>query len=400
MTTLVELTVQEIEDYINGLDLAAGSEAYRTMATMLLLSPEKFRRTVSALKQGLIGLSDIKVLPAVNDLLVEQLINGRLGDSDLAALAYKYRTEWVPAAVDLVALRTRAVASATSFMASKFFDYGTYVLRPQYDLVGADETKFRNYTEAYSGYIRAASGAVAKKAIQDFVDLHVIFKATNPGLVQVNDDDNPIYQIVTGLQTSAVFLEQPSNRNATQFSQSALFSWIIRGSFEFVSYGTFQAFLTEAYDAMALEYGGDPSTSGVPGAIEMYNTYPVVPVDDENFEREFAYAWLARVHLPRAYGSAVAANTAILDNEADIGRVLSYLRGARIAIRRFRAALTSDPRPADRSGQPTGLLLALTSAPALDPPIERLTNLFYRDPATGNEAPGSPIGLLLAITHV
>ena len=56
------LTDSQVSEYIAGLDLAQGSEAYRTLNAMLLLPKPSFAKAVSAIAQGLVDFAAMRAL--------------------------------------------------------------------------------------------------------------------------------------------------------------------------------------------------------------------------------------------------------------------------------------------------------------------------------------------------
>ena len=134
-STLTILTSSQVDTYLAGLNISSGSEAYRTLNSMLLLPSATFQTAISAIAQGLITFADVRALPAINQRLVESLIAGRLGSSDATTLSWKYQQEWLPASIDLGALRTAAIGSITTAIAARFVDRWGSIIRPSYDFL-------------------------------------------------------------------------------------------------------------------------------------------------------------------------------------------------------------------------------------------------------------------------
>ena len=350
------LTDSQVSEYIAGLDLAQGSEAYRTLNAMLLLPKPSFAKAVSAIAQGLVDFAAMRALPAMNERLVDALIASRLGDSDPDTLAWKYREQWLPASIDVGAMRTAAIGNAAAAIAAKFVDRWGGVIRPNYDFLKTDETKFHSYAEAYVGYMVIANGSVPVSRVKAFDALHAQYRTDHPELLHASDDLCPVLRLVDSMLTDAVFLErQTGGRKAYP-----LLDWIISASWRSVLPGNYNRFLTEiAYPAMATV--DDPDRTGRPGMELLSTMYEWPPIgNDGDPGWELDRARMSHIHFPTAYGEDVAAAKAV---DAIYVAYLEAARTAILAVHDFveremkGSALPYRAMP----GSPMGLLLCVTS---------------------------------------
>ena len=361
-TTLQLLTATQAANYLTALDLSPGTEAARTLNSLLLLPKAAFLPAVSALAQGLITFSDLRALPAMNDLLVGNLIAARLASDDAAALEWRYQTVWLPASIDLVGLRETAVGSVLTYLGARLTDAWGLVLRPRYDFLGADQTAYFTYAEAYNAYMVTANGPACAAPLLAFVAAHAAFRATFPALLQPTDAACPVLQGILALQSTAAFLEQPGGGKAP----SPLLDWVANGTYRDVAPGLYDAFFRDlAYPAMAASNPQDGELSGLPAAVSLAASGDWLPVGGSTYDRDLASARMARVYLPAAYGTRVLSPTALAAERATERALVGYLDAARTAVLGFRAALGL-AFPADAStvrvvpGTPVGLLLAIT----------------------------------------
>ena len=349
------LSDAQVSEYLNSLDLAEGSEAYRTLNSMLLLPQAAFARAVSAMAQGLIDLAAIRSLPAMNERLVDALIAARLGDSDPATLAWRYREQWLPASIDVPAMRTAAIGNAAEAIASKYVDKWGGVIRPDYDFLKTDETKFHAYAEAYVGYMVMANGTVPKAAVAAFNAAHAAFRAARPDLLAETDPGCPVYALVNSMLTDAVFLERQTGGRRP----NALLDWVVGGSWRGVLPGNYSRFMEKvAYPAMAASE--DPERSGFPACQELMSGTAWRPVDGADPGWDLDLARMARIYLPEAYGLDAS-------SERDLDQdIRAYLEAARLAILEVHAFVSREMGGSALPyravpGSPMGLLLSITS---------------------------------------
>jgi hypothetical protein len=358
MQTLDLLTASQASDYIISLDLKEGTEAYRVLNAMLLLPQDSFLQAISALAQGLITFADIRALAAMNARLMGDLIARKMESDDPALLEWQYRTQFVPASIDLAALKTAAVGSVLDYLAARSTDTYGQILRPRYDFLGADQTAYFTYAEAYRGYMMTANGINCRAEVIGFIAAHNLLRATYPALLQASDDQCPVLQAVLSLQTEATFLERPTGGKST----SALVDWILSGTYRDVAPTPFQQYMDKvAFPTMAAYHVLDDEESGMIGAQALYAATPWRPVDATTFEQDLVNARMARVYLPQAYGTRVV-STAQLEVEKRLeGMLIAYLDAARHHITAFREALLLK-FPVDAStvrtipGTPIGML--------------------------------------------
>jgi hypothetical protein len=391
---LVILSDIELENYISSLDLKQGTEEYRTLTSMLLLSPNIFSMALSAIYQGLINFSHIRSLPAVNDHLVEKLIISRLSSSDLLTLTYNYRTIWFPASVNVVNFKESIPFNITEYLKSKLNQFTQFVMTPEYDFLNIDETKYSSYKQAQAAYFTLIYINGASQYVEQFINYHNEFKLQNPDLVQVNDNDNPILLAVLSLLDKSVFLQRPDNTY-----NFPILHWLLSNEFEFISYNTFNKFLSDLYVIQAENEEDDPLHNGEAGATVMYMDNSILPINKDAPQFSFAYQQLASYYLPNAYGNLILSSEALQNEYLKINTLKSYLRYAREMILKFRASLTEDAITGHQAGSPIGLLLSLTYDSAYWIGIENLSTVFPTLPDDLKQVPGSPVGLLLTLTH-
>ena len=370
MTVLTELTPQQVSDYVAGLDLSPGTEAYTTLGVMLLLPAPTFARAVSALAGGLLTFADVRSLPAVNASLVESLIAGRLSDTDPGSLAYSYSRVWVPATIDAPRLGTEAMGSVPVYLAARLYDYWGSLVRPRYDFTGSDPTAFRSYAQALAAYLALVNGGEGAAAVAAFRAAHAALRAAYPDLLQPRDVDCPVLQAVESLLTSAYFLERPGGGRAP----NEILDFVAGATFRFVSPPTFKRFMESiAYPGMAAAAaaGGDPQRTGRDGAaaVAADPSNAWYPLPGAGIEWAFSRARMARVWLPGAYGHLVLGPAELQDGYARQEALVAYLDSAKRAVDGVRDAahLTNLAPPAGfqsgaaaGAGQSVGLLLAIT----------------------------------------
>ena len=354
------LTEVQAAEYVAGLDLATGSEAARTIGSMLLLPKSAFARGISALAQGLITLSAVRSLPAMNERLLDALIAQRMRDGDPAVTAWRYREEWLPASVDVHALRQSAVGSAKSSVAAKYIDRWGSVVRPRYDFLSTDESRYHTYSEAYVAYMVIAGGQETEAQLATFRAAHDRLKAERPYLLRVDDANCQLLALVESTRTEPLFLEQANGgRPARPF-----LDWLMSSSWRAVEPGNFTRFMDEvAYPAMAAS--DDPARTGLPGVVALRAASQWSPVSWPGGGWELDCARMGRLYLPAAYGGRACPVASIETDRADGGALASYLQAASDAVSAIHAIIAS--RMAEsaagkraRAGSPSGLLLALT----------------------------------------
>jgi hypothetical protein len=350
------LTDTQVSEFVAGLDLAEGSEAYRTLNAMMILPAPAFAKAVSGLAQGLYDFAAMRSLPAMNEKLVDALIASRLGEDDATTLAWRYRSEWLPASIDVDLMRRTAVGDAAAAISARFIDKWGTVIRPAYDFLKVDETKYHSYAEAYVGYMVISNAEIPTRAVATFAEKHAEIKTRVPILFPADDADAPVLALVRSLLTDAVFLErQTGGRKA-----NALLDWVLDASWRSVLPGNYSRFMNDvAYPAMVSSV--DPDRTGLPGAVLAPSLcpWPVVGSSaDPGWELDRAR--MARIHLPLAYGMDVSGQTEIAE------AAVEYLEAARLAVSTFHAyvaremAKTALPYRAV-PGSPMGLLLCITS---------------------------------------
>lgn len=347
------LTDTQVSEFVSGLNLAEGSEAFRTLNAMMILPPAAFSKAVSGIAQGLYDFAAMRSLPAMNEKLVDALIASRLGDSDATTLAWRYREEWLPASIDVEHMRRTAVGNAAAAIAARFVDRWGAVIRPNYDFLKVDETKFHTYAEAYVGYMVIANSDIPTRAVANFEAKHAELKERAPELFS---PETPILNLVRSMLTDAVFLERQTGGRKV----NALLDWVLSASWRTVLPGNYARFMADvAYPTMAAS--ADPDRTGLPGAsmIPSFCPWPNLGSGDDP-GWEFDRARMARVHLPLAYGMDVGDGTKVTEV------ALAYLDAAREAINTFHThvaremAKTALPYRAV-PGSPMGLLLCITS---------------------------------------
>ena len=353
---LQNLTETQAADYVASLDLAEGSEAQRTIGAMMLLPPAAFASPNTALAQGLITFANIRALPAMNERLLDAMIAARLGDNDESALVWRYREQWLPASILVGELRRSAIGSAKEAIAARFIDKWGGVIRPTYDFLKTDETKFHSYAEAYVGYMVIANGSVPTSRVRAFDAVHAQYRADHPELLHATDDLCPVRRLVDSMLTEAVFLErQTGGRKAYP-----LLDWVVGASWRSVLPGNYNRFLTEiAYPAMAT--ADDPDRTGRPGMELLSTMYEWSPIgNDGDPGWKLDRARMSHIHFPAAYGEDVAAAKAV------DAIYVAYLEAARTAILAVHDFVEREMKGSALPyravpGSPMGLLLCVTS---------------------------------------
>lgn len=331
------LTDREVSEYVASLDLSPGTEAYRTLQRLLLLSRSTFARAVSALAGGLLSFTALRALPAMNDRLVEELINTRLGTDDPDTLAWRYREEWLPASLDLPALRRAAIGQAGAYLARKFYDRWGTVIRPRYDFLKTDPTAYHTYAEAYSARMIIASLDEALEPIERFREAHTILRASFPELLQPIDTDCPILRLVESMLTQPIFLERPGGGGRIE---APLLEDVLCQLYLNVAPRDYDRFLREvAVPAMVEVAEDDASQNGAPGASALLAATPWEPLPETGLTWFLARLRMTRVHLPEAYGSLVSSPTQLAEDRARLAAILTYLDVARQAIIDFRSVI-------------------------------------------------------------
>jgi hypothetical protein len=330
------------------------------MNAMLLLPPASFAQAVSAIAQGLITMSDMRALPAMNAKLVEALIASRLASSDVTALAWRYRSEWLPASIDVIRLRTDSIGDAVASIAAKYTDKWGGIIRPAYDYTKTDETKYHSYGEAYAAYLVIANDPLCLAEADAFRATHAAFRAAHPDLLQATDALCPVLSLVNASVTTALFMERVNGGRAA----NALLDYVTSASWRRCLPGNFSRFMDEvAYPAMAAST--DPSRTGLPGTQAAFDATPWLPIAAPAPGWDMDKARMARIHLPAAYSGLVQGfNLAV--EQAQEAALVAYLDAARTALLNVHE-LISRKAAGDASlyragpGQPVGILLAITN---------------------------------------
>ena len=329
---LTLLSEAEIKDFVAGLDLGPGTEAARTLSALLLLPAETFARAISAIHGGLVTFQNVRALPAVNARLVDALINARLGETDAAVLAWRYREEWIPSSIDVAALRADAIGPPAESLATRFATRWDYTIRPRYDFTRTDETAFHTYAEAYVAYMVSANGEPALAAASAFRTAHAGFLARYPVFAQ---DEHPVLGLVERSLAEPLFLE----RRGGGIASEPLLDYVLSAAFRRVPVGDFGAFMEQAYATMAA--ADDPGRTGAPGAARLAADRAWSPLVLEDAGASLSAVRMARVHLPRAYGSLVTPPEGIALEAATEAAVVAYLEAARTAILTIRSSVAS-----------------------------------------------------------
>lgn len=363
---LTLLTDQQVTEYISGLDLSQNSEAGRTLNALLLLPKESFTEAVSALAQGLITFANIRTLPAVNPTLLKNLITTKLGASDQTTLAWRYRTEWLPASINVATVRSEAISSATSYLSERFFDRWSLIIQPQYDFYKTDETKFHSYIEAYSAYMICATSQRATAIVDAFRSYHSAFKAAHPVFFNLTNAEDPVLQLVESLQTDALFLEKSAKIKSDNRTLEDIFSYTLSGLYRRTTPGEFDRYMSEvAYPSMAAST--DPLRSGLP-AVKSLATSTVWPkISMTGTGWKLANARVAKIHLPKAYGTQALTSAQLAANIAENDALTRYFETARTAIIDFQKEITLQMSQSAAifratAGSCIGLTLCITNA--------------------------------------
>lgn len=353
MPTLNILTEAEVSEYVSSLDLSEGSEAWRTLNSLTLLSSETFAMVVSALAQRLVTFTDIRALPGINDRLVRRLVADRSDDSDTGALAWRYREEWVPASVNLGAARADAIGDQQTYLASKFFDFRTLIVKPRYDFTRSDETAFHTYSEAYVAYMVKLGAEDVQGLISEFLAGRAQL-AESAGLPQL--ELCPVYAEVRRVLSDAVFLERPN------WALPEMLGYLVSRSYAGVAPGNFVRFMDEfAYAEMANQAAADAARSGRPGVEAILGVIPWTPVTgSSDYQWRLDALRMARIHLPAAYGIDVAADRG---RNAALVQYMDLARDVILQVRSLMALRIQVDASTLRvvAGAPRGLLLTLTN---------------------------------------
>ena len=354
--TLTILSEAEIKGFVDGLDLGPGTEASRTLSALLLLPPASFVRAISAIHGGLITFQNIRSLPAINHRLVNALINSRLGQDDPAALTWRYREEWVPSSIDVPALRVDSIGPASDSLAAKFDSRWDRSVRPRYDFTRTDETAFHAYSEAYVAYMVSANSEQGKNAVASFRDRHDEFLRRHPVFERKNQI---ILQLVERSLTEPLFLV----RRGGGIAPDPLLDYVLSASFRRVPVIAYRRFMETAYSVMAGE--NDPERTGAPGAARLAAAHSWTAAVLDGTGDSLSDVRMARVHLPRAYGSMVLPAETIAEEAAVAEAVVDYLDAARSAILEVRDCVAvqmerSGAQYRVTPGSALGLLLVFT----------------------------------------
>lgn len=360
---LTILSERGVSEYVSSLDLSPGTDAYRTLNAMLLLSKPVFTRAISALAQGLVTFTMIRSLPAINDRLVESLINDRLGLEDVEVKTWKYLNEWLSATIDLTALRKAAVGDPRSYLTRRFHDLWGEVVKPRYDFLKMDETAYHSYIEAQIAYLIIAGSDPAKAIVQRFADVHQELLAYHPHLLPTVGTC-PVKDLIDSLSSTTLFLERPGQGRM----QRLLLDYLTREMYIGVSPGHYDRFMQLAAAKMASVE--DLDRFGVPGATALRQQYDWTPFtrdSDGGWGWRLARSRMARIYLPSAYGSLLHTEAELEAERATDALITNYLAAARTALISFqKLAATEIAGDASRyralPGSSMGLLLCFTNS--------------------------------------
>ena len=357
---LTILNDTQVNEYISGLDLAEGSEAYRTLNTMLLLPSDIFKKAISALADGLITFQNMRSLPAMNERLVEQLIATKLGSADADSIAWMYKSQWLAANIDISTLRANALGDIVATIAAKFIDRWGGIISPSYDFLKTDETKFHSYIEAYTAYMVSMLDSQVVELLDSFYTYSANLRSTHPALFPTNEKD-VLENLMLQLTTQPILLERQSGGRA----QNDLLDWVVSASWKQVSPKNYDLFMENAYTAMSIN--DTPSHSGIDGAKSLYNQNIWGPLDSSSPDIALDKIRLSRIYLPQAYGQQVIDNATLQSEKIVNTAIIDYLTLARTTILAIHEVLSrklSESAVQYRavSGSPFGLLLSLTIA--------------------------------------
>jgi hypothetical protein len=357
---LTLLTDAQVSEYVAGLDLAQGSTAYTTMNAMLLLPPASFAQAVSAIAQGLITMADMRNLPAMNARLVEALISSTMSVTDESVLAWRYRSEWLPASIDVARLRADSIGDAAASIAARYTDKWGGIIRPAYDYTKTDETKYHSYGEAYAAYLVIANDPLCLAEADAFRAAHAAFRAAHPDLLQATDSLCPVLGLVNAAVSTSLFMERVNGGRGA----NVLLDYVTSASWRRCLPGDYARFMDEvAYPAMAASV--DPARTGLPGAQAAFDAATWLPIALPAPGWDMDRARMARINLPSAYGASLVG----FDRPAEVAQeaaLLGYLEAARTALLNIHE-LISRKVAGDASlyragpGQSVGILLAITN---------------------------------------
>jgi hypothetical protein len=356
---LITLTDTQMNEYISGLDLAEGSEAYRTLNGMLVLPSDTFKKAVSALSQGLITFQNVRTLPAMNQNMVDQLIAAKLGEADSDVIAWNYKSKWLQASIDLQSLKSNALGNIANTIAAKFIDRWGGIITPSYDFLKTDETKFFSYVEAYIAYMVSLSDPLITEAFNNFTLYTNTLKEKHPFLFSSSTD--AIRNLMLQVTSEPIFLERQSGGRVS----NTFLDWIMSASWKQVLPSNYNSFMELAYSAMAASDTSDHS--GLNGCNSLYASNTWQPINSSNPSYTLDIIRMSRIYLPQAYGNRSSASANLL-NEIDINNdIIAYLDFTRNTISEIHTVLTrrmSDSALNYRaiSGSPIGLTLCFTLA--------------------------------------
>ena len=349
------LTETQAQEYIASLDLNPGSEAHKTIGIMMLLPAESFIRAISAIAQGLISFHAIRSLPAMNERMVDGLINAVLGQSSITTLAYKYRTSWFPNSIDEPAFKKTVLGNVKDVISTKFVDRWGDVIRPKYDFTGVDENQYHTYAEAYIAYMSIANTIEIAELIANFEDYHNTIVEEYPQLFE--DDQMEILKVVKSLAKQPLFLER-ANGNGRQTIPRL--EWLLSGSWRQVEPRNYKRFM-EKHAFVSMAESEDPIRSCIPGVAKCYTDNPWEVINGSDIGWDIDRMRMARVFLPSLFPNEFSIN-----DDLDIATALTtYFSVAYTTVRNIHEIIRERmSRSAvgyrQQSGSPIGLLLAIT----------------------------------------
>jgi hypothetical protein len=360
--TLVLLTDIQLSNYIGSLNLVQNSTTYNILHTMLLLPPATYTKAISAVAQGLITFTQLGQLPAMNAGLVDKLINTALGNTDQTTLIYLYKTQYLPASINMQHLISNSIGDASKAIASKYIDRWEGIVRPNYDLLKVDTNKFFSYTEVYVAYMALIKSDAIKSIINIFTIYHNSVKQLHPTLFQTNNADCPILNLITSLSSTPMFLELNTGGRA----ENKLLDWVVSESWLNVLPGNFTAFMEQiAYPAMTSI--NDPDLSGLNGVIAVYNSVSWGPLPATNTSEYLDTLRMSKIFLPSEYGNLFPYNISLASEINNNNVINEYLTEARVSILAIHETLSilfnnSASQFRTISGSPVGFLLAITNS--------------------------------------
>jgi hypothetical protein len=205
--------------------------------------------------------------------------------------------------------------------------------------------------------MKAANGEAATAIISSFEATHELFKQEYPDLAA--EGEGSVHESVVSMSRRATFLRAPST-NVAAFRKS-MAAFLASEVYRHIPASHLERFLVEvAYPKMAELEGSDVARTGSVAVAPLRSSSPWAPVTEgEEMSWELSLMRLCRVKFPAAYGLAAP------DDESAETDLVAYLDAARDTILQVRRIISEnmvkDPRaPKEISGSPVGLLLLIT----------------------------------------